>query len=164
VPVHEARISQSGPQSLLDLYVYEDTVQDSQFRFSQSGKGSKSNGVLKKIAAGHYQATLPTPGPGEYRIDIVEERKGQQIAYAPVGFTSSFDTTAELPHPEFNLALLSRLAQASGGEINPQRLQPTNKQEVTVNQQSFRSTIIAIVGILFFLEIALRMLVLKEAT
>ena len=164
VPLHEARVSQSGPQAVLDLYLYEDRGQDSQFRFSQSGKGSKSNGVLKKTAPGHYQASLPASGPGEYRVDIVEERKGQQIAYPPVGFTSTFDAASELPHPEFNLALLSKLAQISGGEINPQSLQTTDKQEVRVNQESVRGSIIAIIGILFFLEIALRMIVLREAS
>jgi len=56
IPLHEARVSLSASQPILDLFLYEEASADSQFRFSAVGKSGKSEGTLKKLAPGHYQA------------------------------------------------------------------------------------------------------------
>ena len=72
IPLHEARVSFTGGQSILDLSVYEDSSANSQYRFSLSGKTGKTDGTLTKLAPGHFQAVLPMASGGDYRIDITE--------------------------------------------------------------------------------------------
>jgi Ca-activated chloride channel homolog len=163
IPLHEARISSSGTQPILDLYIFEETASESQFRFSTNGNGTKTDGTLKRIAAGHFQASLPILPPGEYRIDLMEERKGRQIAYPPVGFTATFDPKRELPRPEVNLALLTRLAEISGGEINPKSIEKVERQHTTAIHQPIWGPLLALAFALFILEIAVRRLFLGES-
>jgi Ca-activated chloride channel homolog len=163
IPVHEARISLSGTQPILDLYIFEETASESQFRFAASGNGTKTEGILKKIAAGHFQAALPVLAPGEYRIDLTEERKGRQIAYPPVGFTATYDPKRELPRPDVNLPLLTKLAETSGGEINPKSIHKVERQHTTAIHQPFRGLLIASAFALFIFEIAVRRLFLGES-
>ena len=163
IPVHEARISLAGTQPVLDLYLFEETASESQFRFAASGNGTKSDGTLKRIAAGHFQAALPMLAPGEYRIDLTEERKGRQIAYPPVGFTSTYDPKRELPRPDVNLPLLTKLAQTSGGEINPISVEKVERQHTTAIRQATRGPLIALAFALFILEVAVRRLFLGES-
>jgi Ca-activated chloride channel homolog len=163
IPVHEARISLSGSQPILDLYIFDESASESQFRFAANGNGTKTEGILKKIAAGHFQSTLPILPPGEYRIDLVEERKGRMIGYPPVGFTASYDPKRELPRPDLNLALLTRLAEISGGEINPRFTDKVEKEHTAATHQPIRAPLVALAFILFILEVAVRRLFLAEA-
>lgn len=163
VTLHETRISLSQAQPVLDLYVFEDSAADSLFRFVASSKAAKIDGTLKRVAVGHYQATLPMLVPGEYRIDITEERKGRKIPYPPVGFTSTFDPKREMPRPEVNLSLLTRLAQTSGGEVNPASVEILERRYVTKTSQPARGLLIVLAAVLFFFEIAARRLFLGES-
>jgi Ca-activated chloride channel homolog len=163
VTLHETRISLSQAQPVLDLYVFEESAADSLFRFVASSKAAKIDGTLKRVAVGHYQATLPMLVPGEYRIDITEERKGRKIPYPPVGFTSTFDPKREMPRPEVNLSLLTRLAQTSGGEVNPASVKILERQYVTKTSQPARGLLIVLAAVLFFFEIAARRLFLGES-
>jgi Ca-activated chloride channel homolog len=163
IPVHEARISLSGAQPVLDLYIFEEIASESQFRFAASGNGSKTEGTLKRIAAGHFQAALPILALGEYRIDLTEERTGRQIAYPPVGFTATYDPKRELPRPDVNLALLTRLAEISGGEINPISSEKVERQLTTSTHEPLRGLLIALTFALFIVEIAVRRLLLGES-
>jgi Putative glutamine amidotransferase len=45
IPLHEARVSLSASQPILDLFLYEEASADSQFRFSTVGKSGKSEGT-----------------------------------------------------------------------------------------------------------------------
>jgi hypothetical protein len=117
--VHEARVGLSENRPFLDLFVYEDVGTESQFRFIVNGKTSKGEGVLQKLAVGHYQVALPLSAPGDYRIELTEERRGRRVAYPPVGYRLPYELNSEFPRPELNLSLLNALAQVSGGEINP---------------------------------------------
>jgi hypothetical protein len=153
----------SQAQPILDLYVFEDSAADSLFRFVASSKAAKIDGTLKRVAVGHYQATLPMLVPGEYRIDITEERKGRKIPYPPVGFTSTFDPKREMPRPEVNLSLLTRLAQTSGGEVNPASVEILERRYVTKTSQPARGLLIVLAAVLFFFEIAARRLFLGES-
>jgi uncharacterized membrane protein len=163
IPLHEARISLLGTQPILDLYLYEVTASESQFRFTASGNGTKSEGILKAVATGHLQAALPTLPIGEYRIDLVEERKGRQIAYPPVGFTATYDPKRELPRPDVNVALLRRLAEASGGEINPISVEKVERQHTSAVHEPLRGPLIVVAFALFIFEIAVRRLFLGES-
>lgn len=162
IPLHEARVSLSASQPVLELFAYEEASADSQFRFSVIGKSGRSEGTLRKLAPGHYQAELPISVPGDYRIELTEERRGRRIPYPPIGYTLPYDRESEIARPEFNTNLLIQLAQATGGEINPESPDKFQKQDVTRNYQPMRQPLIVLAFVLFLLEIAARKLLLSE--
>jgi Ca-activated chloride channel homolog len=162
IPLHEARVSLSASQAVLELFAYEEASADSQFRFSVIGKSGRSEGTLRKLAPGHYQAELPISVPGDYRIELTEERRGRRIPYPPIGYTLPYDRESEIARPEFNTNLLIQLAQATGGEINPESPDKFQKQNVTRNYQPMRQPLIVLAFVLFLLEIAARKLLLSE--
>jgi uncharacterized membrane protein len=163
IPVHEARVGFSASRPYLDLFLYEDTSADSQFRFAVIGKGSKSEGVLQKLATGRYQAALPLTVAGDYRVEITEDRRGRQVTYPALGYSLAYSRNSELPRPDFNLPLLSKLAQASGGEINPKSIESMQKQELMDIERPLRPALIILAAALFLIEIATRKLLLAEA-
>ena len=162
IPLHEARVSLSASQPVLELFAYEEASADSQFRFSVIGKSGRSEGTLRKLAPGHYQAELPISVPGDYRVELTEERRGRRIPYPPIGYTLPYDRESEIARPEFNTNLLIQLAQATGGEINPESPDKFQKQDVTRNYQPMRQPLIVLAFVLFLLEIAARKLLLSE--
>jgi uncharacterized membrane protein len=162
VPTHEARVSLIANRSVLDLSIYDDSSANSQYRFSASGKAGKSEGALAKLAPGHYQATLPLTIPDDYRIDLTEDRGGRRIAFPPVGYTLSYDQTSELPRPEFNTQLLSRLAQATGGEINPQSKDKVTKTSLSKSYRQTRRPFLIAIFCLFLFEVAMRKFAFAE--
>lgn len=164
VPLHEVRISLSGTRPVIDLYLFEEASLDSQFRFTASSKAGENGGAFKQIAPGHHQAALPMLAPGEYRVDITEERKNRPIAYPPVGFTSSYNPRSELPRPDINLPLLAKLAESSGGEINPTSVQIIENSTVTDTYHPLWGLLAAFAAILFLLEVAARKLLLGESS
>jgi Ca-activated chloride channel homolog len=162
IPAHEARVGLADNRPVLDLFVYDDIGVDSHFRFSVNGKGSKAEGLLQKTATGHYQAALPLAAPGDYRIDLIEERRGRRVAYPSVGYNLPYELNGELPRPEFNLSLLNRLAQATGGEINPKPLEYLQKQAFTNIYRPLRQPLIILAAALFLFEIIARKLFFSE--
>jgi hypothetical protein len=163
IPLHEARVNFTGGQSILDLTVYEESSANSQFRFSLSGKSGKTDGTLTKLAPGHFQVVLPATSSGDYRIDLTEERAGQRIAYPPVAYTLAYDRSAEVPRPEFNYRLLARLAEGSGGEINPPALDSLRRESLTKNFQPLRPPLLILAVVLLLVEIALRRIIFRES-
>jgi uncharacterized membrane protein len=162
IPIHEARVSFSDGQSILDLSVYEDSSANSQFRFALSG-ASKAEGVLTKLAPGHFQALLPISATGDYRIDLAEDRGGRRIAFTPVGYRLAFDRASEVPRPTFNTRLLSKLAETTGGEINPQSLDTLKRESLSKNYQPVRQPLIVLAFLLLLSEVAIRKLILWES-
>jgi len=160
-PPHEVRINILGDRPVLDLYLYREKDDASQFRYSFKGKAGKGKGVLIRVAPGHYRTTLPVTVPGDYRIDLIERSAGTTLSYPPLGYTLPFDPRAEIPHDSFNTALLERLARTTGGEINPKANEELTAQEVIRTSRSFRSTLILPAMILFLLEILYRRFVLR---
>ncbi len=163
IPVHDARVSFAGGQSILDLSVYEDTSANSHFHFTLAGKSGKTDGTLTKLAPGHFQAILPITSSGDYRVDIIEERSGQRIAFPPVAYTLPFDRSAEVPRPEFNYRLMSRLAEGSGGEINPRSPNNLRRESLSKNYQPVRQPLLILAFLLFLVEITLRRFVFAES-
>jgi len=163
IPLHEARVSFAGGQSILDLSIYEDGSANSQFRFSLSGTTGKTDGTLTKLAPGHFQAVLPTASSGDYRIEVTEERRGQRIAFPPIAYTLAFDRSAEVPRPEFNYRLLSRLAEGSGGEINPGSPNSLRHESFSKNFRPVRQPLLIFAFVLLLVEISLRRFVFGES-
>jgi len=163
IPLHEARVSFTGGQSILDLSVYEDSSANSLFRFGLSSKSEKTGGTLTKLAPGHFQAVLPVAASGDYRVDITEDRAGQRIALPPVAYTLAYDSSTEMPRPEFNYRLLSRLAEGSGGEINPPAPNSLRRESLSKNYRPVRQPLLVLACLLFLVEVALRRLVFAES-
>jgi Ca-activated chloride channel homolog len=163
VPVHEVRVGLSANRPFLDLFVYEDTGPDSQFRFAVHGKEGKVEGLLQKLAAGHYQIALPLTAPGDYRIQLTEERRGRRVAYPAIGYSLPSDLDKEVPRADLNLPLLNKLAQASGGEINPKLTESLIKQEIAKSYRPLRQLLMIWAAALFLIEIVARKLFFAEA-
>jgi hypothetical protein len=161
LPAHEVRVSFSDNRSVLDLSIFEEAAANSLYRFSMTGKAGKADGVLTKLAPGHYQAVLPVSQPGDYRIDIVEERGARRIAFPPVGYSLTYPLGGELPRPEFNTRLLNRLAEATGGEINP-GANPAQVTSISKAHSPLKQPLIVLAFCMFLLEVALRKLAFAE--
>jgi Mg-chelatase subunit ChlD len=162
VPAHEARVSMVGDQAVLDLTIFDEGSANSQYRYSAGGKADKHSGNLIKMVPGHYQATLPITKTGEYRIDLTEERAGRSIAFPPVGYSFTTAPKSEFVRPDFNLRLLSRLAQATGGEVSPKSLEKLMKSSSSKTMSGLRQELIIAVFALFLVEIAVRKFALGE--
>ncbi|MBI2183002.1 MAG: VWA domain-containing protein [Deltaproteobacteria bacterium] len=162
IPLHEARVSLSGNRPILELFAYEEASAASRFRFAIQGKGGKTEGALSKLAPGHYQAALPIFSPGDFRIELFEERQGHRITLPPIGYTLPYELSAEQPRPEFNTGLLLKLAQASGGEINPRSPDSLKKQIVTRSYAPTRQILMILALALFLAEVAARKLLFSE--
>jgi Ca-activated chloride channel homolog len=163
IPIHEARMGFSANRPFLDLFLYEDIGADSQFRYVVNGSQGKTEGALQKLATGHYQAALPISAPGDYRIELTEERRGRRVAYPLISYSLPYALDDELPRSDFNLPLLTALAQASGGEINPRFIEQSKKQDVTNSYRPLHQPLIISAGVLFLLEIIARKLFFAEA-
>ncbi|HWP58934.1 MAG TPA: VWA domain-containing protein [Candidatus Acidoferrales bacterium] len=156
VPPHEVRINIENDRPVLDLYVFQETNGGSQFRYELAGRGSKHNGILKRIAPGRYQTELPISAPGDYRIELAEVKGAERKAYPTVGYTLAFSPRSEVPKPNVNVALLEKLARATGGEINPAPKSPEKTNEVLFSAEPLRTPLIFAAGVLFLLEIMFR--------
>jgi Ca-activated chloride channel family protein len=159
LPPHEVRINVTEDAPILDLYLYgEDNGKG--FHYSYSGNGRRGDGALKRLAPGHYQATLPFTAPGDYRIDLVQERNGERRGYPTIGYTLAFDPKAEIPRRQVNLKLLEELARATGGEINPKAIAIASAETRARTATSLRPPLIALIALLFLLEIYVRRFIL----
>ena len=163
LPNYEARVTFADDRSVLELTVYDETSARSQFRFQVSGRNTKSEGTLNRLAPGHYQADMPFGAAGDYRIDLTEDRAGRKIAFPPLGYSLSYDRAAELPRPTLHTNLLARMAQASAGHVNPKSLDRHDKIDTTKVYRGLRQPLIWLAFGLFLLEIGLRKLVFAEA-
>jgi hypothetical protein len=162
IPPHEVRVSYTGTHAIFDLSIYEEASANSQYKFVVNGKGFKREGSVTRLAPGHYQTPLPISQAGDYRIDITEERNGRPISFPPIGYTLSYDLESEIPRPEFNHQLLSRLAEATGGEVNPRSVESQPRTTVSTTYQPIKQPFIIMAFCLFLLEIALRKLAYNE--
>lgn len=162
IPTHEARVNFAANRSVLDLFVYEEASANSQFRFAVTGRGAKSEGTLKRLAPGHYQADLPISLAGSYRIDLMEDRNGRRLPYPPVGYSLPYDSRSESPRSEFNLRLLNRMAEATGGEINPRWSDEAAATGTVKTYQPARQPLIILIFALLLLEIIARRFLFNE--
>jgi len=162
IPAHEVRVNYTETGPVLDLSIYDEASANNQYKFVINGNGIKRDGILRRLAPGHYQSQLPISQTGDYRIDITEDRNGRPISFPPVGYTLSYDLASEMPRPEFNHQLLTRLAEATGGEVNPRSVESQAKTSITKTYQPVKQPLIILALCLFFLEIVLRKLAYSE--
>jgi uncharacterized membrane protein len=164
LPPHEARINQSGDQVLVDFYLYAAEFDGNPFSYAYTGaKGVQGEGALKRLAPGHYQATIPLAAAGDYRIDVREDRRGRTISYPPLGFTRQTEVKAELPAGDFNTALLEQIAHGTGGTINPVAEPIRGRAETVPRAKTFHSYLILAAALLFLGEIFTRRFLLGAA-
>ena len=162
VPEHDIRVSYSENRTVLDLSIYDNASANSHYRFVVNGKSTKSQGSLTELAPGHYQAVLPISELGDYRIDLTEERGGRRIPFPVVGYTLAYNLNSEVPRSEFNTGLLSRLAEATGGEINPPTVPASGQATLTKTYVPIKQPFIALAFCLFLIEVALRKFAFSE--
>jgi hypothetical protein len=109
---------------------------------------------LERLAPGHYQGMLADPQSGDYRVEVVLP-SGEKIG--PLGYTVPPRLTGEAPQPQANLSLLTALAAATGGGVNPDvsaLIQPTSPPE----HLSLLPYLISVAMALYFLELLVRRL------
>jgi uncharacterized membrane protein len=164
LPPHEARINQSGDQIVLDFYLYAAEFDGDPFRYTYTGpRGARGDGMLKRVAPGHYQAALPFGAAGDYRIEPKEERRGRTVNYPTLGYTRHAETKAELPTADLNLALLEQIANATGGTINPAE-EPLTRQDKPAPQVTpLHAYLILAAALLFLAERFIRTLLILAA-
>jgi Mg-chelatase subunit ChlD len=155
LPPHEARINLAGARPVLDFYLYGAESDGNSFRYSYRGAGN-GDGALKRLAPGHYQAELPLSAPGDYRIELKEERRGQLVAYPPLGYTLAAPPVGEIFRGEFNLPLLERIARSTGGTINPGPDLEDKGVETLTKITPLRPYFILVSALLFLSEIFFR--------
>ncbi len=161
LPPHEARIDRAGDQVILDFYLYSPDSDGKPFRYSYAGpQGAKGDGVLKRIAAGHYQAELPFAAAGGYRVEVQEERPGRTIGYPILGYTRMPEITAEAPTGDINVALLERIARTTGGSINPSVEAEAPGQKGPPTVRALHAYLILAAALIFLAEILFRRFVL----
>lgn len=156
LPPYEVRINVVEGRPILDLYLYGKETAASNFRYSYGGNGKRGEGVLDRVTIGHYRTPLRFSTPGDYRIELVEERAEKRLPYPPLGYTLSFDAGMEIPRDHVNTALLERLARATGGAINPPLGIPLETQELVEISQSLRFYPMVAALLFFLFEIFLR--------
>lgn len=164
LPPHEVRVNRAGERTVLDLYLYGAEADGRPFRYSFSGpRDRKGDGALQRIAAGHYRAELPLTAAGDYRIDLKEERSGRTVAYPPVGYTLEPAPQGEIPRSDFNLPLLERIADATGGAVNPTGEEKVEAPQSAPKIAALRLYFIFAAAFFFLIEILIRRLLLVEA-
>jgi len=160
LPPYDARINLIGERPVLDLFIYGAENDGNLFHFSVNGPKVREEGALRRVAPGHYQTGLPFSSPGDYRMELVEERRGQRILYPPLGYTLA-SRPKEISRGDFNLSLLEELARATGGEVNP-RIQARQKiQDRIQTMTPLRPYLVFAALALFLLEIFFRRFVLR---
>ena len=162
IPAHDIRVSYSENRTVLDLSIYDEASANSHYRFAINGNPTKAQGYLTKLAPGHYQAVLPISQQGDYRIDLAEERGGRRIPFPAVGYTLAYDLNSEIPRSEFNNRLLSRIAEATGGEINPQSVRAQTQTTITETYVPIKQPFIILAFCLFLFEVVLRKFAFSE--
>jgi uncharacterized membrane protein len=157
LPAHEARINLVDGRPELEFYLYSQESDGNNFRYSyRSAKNILGEGMLKRLAPGYYQAALPFTAPGDYRIELKEERGGRIIGYPAVGYTLQVQEKGDVFKDGFNLALLEQIAQSTGGAINPG---PREEQKMELSQVKvtfLRSYFICVAALLFLFEVFFR--------
>ncbi|HEY2988377.1 MAG TPA: VWA domain-containing protein [Candidatus Binatia bacterium] len=164
LPAYEAQIDDSGDRPILDLYLYSEESDGNTFRYSYtSTKGARGEDTLQRLAPGHYRATLPFTAPADYRIDLREERGRRTVSYPPVGYTLPVKAKGEVFKDAFNLALLERVAESTGGTINPALARNDQTENFAPKITPLRSYLIFLCALFFLLEIFFRSFAQRES-
>ncbi|MGH7769539.1 MAG: glutamine amidotransferase, partial [Candidatus Binatia bacterium] len=163
LPPHEVRINLVDDHPVLDFYLYSQEFDGNVFRYSYSrAEGSKGEGTLNRLAPGHYQSKLPFASPGDYRIELREERRGRVVGYPVAGFTLPVKAKDDVYQDGFNLRLLQQIAQSTGGSINFRPEQEPRTGHTAAKVTFFRPYFIFLAAVLFLLEVFFRRFFIRE--
>jgi hypothetical protein len=163
LPAHEVRINMVEDQPVLDFYLYGQEFDGNVFRYSYSSpKFAQGEGLLKRVAPGHYQSKLPFASPGDYRIEIKEERRGRLVGYPLVGYTLPLKAKGDVFKDGFNFPLLDQIAQSSGGAINSDPGQAPTMGYSVAKVTFLRSYLIVLAVLVFLVEVLFRRFFLSE--
>ena len=152
---HEVRINSSGRGIVVDFYAWHE-VRDGALRFRFEGPATDGAGVMRRLAPGHHRAEFPATAPGAYRIEVAEERSGAAVRYPPLGYTLAHAPAAEAPGKRFNRELLASLADATGGEINPEGRPQAPAGRRVVSAEPLRAYTMLAAALLFLCETFVR--------
>jgi hypothetical protein len=163
LPAHEVRINLVDEQPVLDFYLYSQEFDGNVFRYSYSApKGGQGEGLLKRQAPGHYQSRLPFTIPGDYRIEIKEERRGRIVGYPVAGFTLPVKVKGDVYKDGFNLPLLDQIAHSSGGAFNSGPEPAPTRGYSGARVTFFRHHFIFLAAFVFLLEVFFRRFFMGE--
>lgn len=154
-PAHEVRINPSGRGIVVDLYAWHE-VRDGALRFAFEGPAAEGSGVMRRLAPGHHRAEFPAAAPGAYRIEVTEERSGASVRYPPLGYTLAYAPGTEAPRGRFNRELLASLADATGGEVNPEGRAQAPAGRLVVSTEPLRAYTMMAAALLFLCEVFVR--------
>ena len=163
LPAHEARINLVDHRPVLNFYLYSQESDGNIFRYSYSGsKDAQGDGLLKRVAPGHYRSELPFNAPGDYRVAPKEERRGRIVDYPIVGYTLPVEAKGDVFKDGFNLRLLEEIARSTGGTINPGPEKEQKTEYIAVKVTFLRSYFIFLAALLFLMEVFFRRFFLRE--
>jgi hypothetical protein len=163
LPAHEVRINMVEDQPVLDFYLYSQEFDGNVFRYSySSAESGKGEGTLNRLAPGHYQSKLPFASPGDYRIELKEERRGRLVGYPVAGFTLPVKAKGDVYKDGFNLTLLDQIAESTGGSINFRPEQEPRTVYTAAKVTFFRPYFIFLAALVFLLEVFFRRFFLRE--
>lgn len=154
-PAHEVRINPSGRGIVVDLYAWHE-VRDGALRFAFEGPAAEGSGVMRRLAPGHHRAEFPATAPGAYRIEVTEKRSGASVRYPPLGYTLAYAPGTEAPRGRFNRELLASLADATGGEVNPEGRAQAPAGRLVVSTEPLRAYTMLAAALLFLCEVFVR--------
>lgn len=154
-PAHEVRINPFGRGIVVDFYTWHE-VRDGALRFAFEGPAAEGSGVMRRLAPGHHRAEFPATAPGAYRIEVTEKRSGASVRYPPLGYTLAYAPGTEAPRGRFNRELLASLADATGGEVNPEGRAQAPAGRLVVSTEPLRAYTMMAAALLFLCEVFVR--------
>jgi len=150
----ELRSWVEGEEVIIDLSLFEEPGTADIKGTILSPAGDTSTVVFSQMRRGHFQARMPQASAGTYRATI----SLGGAALPEVAWNLSGELFGERSYRKPNLSLLSELASASGGKLDPSAndLRPLLKQTSDVEPLEHLFLVCALLTLL--LEIALRAL------
>ena len=118
----------------------------------ESSDGNSSLYPLKALALGHYRTRVDNITAGTYTATLVAGEK----ELTPAVLALSGELFGEQKGQGYNVALLTKLAEATGGRVNPKREELESLQEFEVIRKPLDTFFLLLALILFLVEIFMR--------
>lgn len=136
----------------LDLSIFSERTPGSVRATLHMPSGEERSIGFSSISAGHYESAVPAITAGRYDLSIVADG----VKLAPVAFNVSGSLFGEKRGEGFNGELLSYLADASGGKINPRQEDLLAHAYVQIQKHDLTPWFVLLAMLLVLAEIALR--------
>ncbi|MBX7144266.1 MAG: VWA domain-containing protein [Oligoflexia bacterium] len=136
----------------LDLSIFSDKTPGSVRALLRLPSGEERSVGFTSISAGHYQSVVPGIMAGRYDLSVIADG----VKLAPVAFSLPGSLFGERKGEGFDGALLSYLADASGGRINPQPADLRAQTYVQLERHDLTPWFVLVALLLILVEIVLR--------